>query len=51
MDNFDYKAYLRNNPLLQPEDKLIKESEDISEKKYKPYTKNQLFVYKIIFWE
>ena len=35
MDNFDYKAYLRNNPLLQPEDKLIKESEDISEKKYK----------------
>ena len=35
MDHFDYKAYLRNNPLLQPEDKLIKESEDISEKKYK----------------
>lgn len=35
MDNFDYKAYLRNNPLLQSEDKLIKESEDISEKKYK----------------
>ena len=35
MDNFDYKAYLRNNPLLQSEDKLIKESEEISEKKFK----------------